>query len=153
MSVEEFAQNPTEYILQMVNFSSWINNLITKDDGGDGNGLAIEDVFKNYSYQNNTFTLDLDLAPVDSNLGLLNLNILHDVTSNEITTESGETVVESQFVLTNLNGKMSLLRDMMQLSLNLDLDRQPVYGDATHFVENVLYWNQNDHTPSSVALR
>lgn len=105
MSVEEFAQNPTEYILQMVNFSSWINNLITKDDGGDGNDLAIEDVFKNYSYQNNTFTLDLDLAPVDSNLGLLNLNILHDVTSNEITTESGETVVESQFVLTNLNGK------------------------------------------------
>lgn len=153
MSVEEFAQNPTEYILQMVNFSSWINNLITKHDGGDGNDLAIEDVFKNYSYQNNTFTLDLDLAPVDSNLGLLNLNILHDVTSNEITTESGETVVESQFVLTNLNGKMSLLRDMMQLSLNLDLDRQPVYGDATHFVENVLYWNQNDHTPSSVALR
>lgn len=152
ISVEEFSKNAVTYILKMVNFSGWVNDLITKPSDEQPAPYGLEDVFKWYSYSEEAkqFSLDLDLKPINSNLGAVNLNILHKVDTANVTKQTEEEIVSETkdiCTLTNVNGTMKLLKDMMTLTLNLNLDQAPVSGDATYFVKNTVFWNTTDHAP------
>lgn len=123
ITTDKFTANMIQYILDMVNFKSWINDEIWKSVNGENtNDYGIEDILKGYSYGNQTFSVYADLSPIDSSLGALNVNILHD----------------SDYSLTSLNGEIKLI-SICTAKLNLALN-DPVYGAATELVSNSTIW-------------
>ncbi|MCM1194715.1 MAG: hypothetical protein NC332_02140, partial [Firmicutes bacterium] len=119
-----FSANAIDYILQLVNFGSAIEDeikkAITKENTND---YGIEDVLKDYKYTTGDFNISADLSPIDSSLGTLNIDVLYN---------------ENDFTLTNLNGSINLI-SICTAQLNLELNA-PVYGVATQYVANRDYW-------------
>ena len=124
MTLEEFSANAMDCILEMVNFSSLIEDQITKPQDS-ANEFGIEDIIKDYSYDNANcqFNATVDLAPINSALGTLNLTITHD---------------KDTYKLTNLGGTIKLV-SILSATLDLDLVT-PNYGEATNLVQNAIYW-------------
>lgn len=78
---DEFAENIVDNILEMVNFIDDIKNAITGAmNGEDKAAFGIDDVIKNYGYSDGqqTYSVALDLKPIDSVLGSANIYIKHD---------------------------------------------------------------------------
>lgn len=125
VTAQQFAQQPEQYVLQMVNFSGWINDLITKE--GESSSAAIEEVLKDYRYQEGKFMLELNLAPIDANLGMLNATVSHSQQ-------------QDKYLITSLEGDMKLLSDMMTATVNLQLAQDALYGEATQMVANETFW-------------
>lgn len=123
LTTRQFAENLMDYILEMVNFSGMIKDQITKPQENT-NEYGIEDIVKAYSYDENgsAFKATADLSPISSALGTLNISILHD----------------QDFNLTKLSGDIGLV-SIMNASVNIDL-LTPVYGDATRYVTQTIYW-------------
>lgn len=125
VTAQQFAQQPEQYVLQMVNFSGWINDLITKE--GESSSAAIEEVLKDYRYQEGKFMLELNLAPIDANLGMLNVTVSHSQQ-------------QDKYLITSLEGDVKLLSDMMTATVNLQLAQDALYGEATQMVANETFW-------------
>lgn len=125
VTAQQFAQQPEQYVLQMVNFSGWINDLITKE--GESSSAAIEEVLKDYRYQEGKFMLELNLAPIDANLGMLNVTVSHSQQ-------------QDKYLITSLEGDVKLLSDMMTATVNLQLAQDALYGEATQIVANETFW-------------
>lgn len=125
VTAQQFAQQPEQYVLQMVNFSGWINDLITKE--GESSSAAIEEVLKDYRYQEGKFMLELNLAPIDANLGMLNATVSHSQQ-------------QDKYLITSLEGDVKLLSDMMTATVNLQLAQDALYGEATQMVANETFW-------------
>ena len=80
---KEFADNVLDYILEMINFSDTINDAIvdaTKSD--DKKAFGIDDVFMDYSYSSPTYSVKLNLKPIDDVLGQANVYIDHNENSD-----------------------------------------------------------------------
>ena len=123
ITTEQFTSNIVQYILDLVNFKSWINDQILKSvNSENSNDFGIEDILKDYSYNSQTFKVSADLSSIDGSLDVLNLNILHD----------------SDYSLTSLNGDIKLI-SICTAKLNLALNN-PIYGKATDLVENSTIW-------------
>lgn len=78
---DEFAENIVDNILEMVNFIDDIKNAITGAmNSEDKAAFGIDDVIKNYGYSDGqqTYSVALDLKPIDSVLGSANIYIKHD---------------------------------------------------------------------------
>ena len=78
---DEFAENIVDNILEMVNFIDDIKNAITGAmNSEDKAAFGIDDVIKNYGYsdEQQTYSVALDLKPIDSVLGSANIYIKHD---------------------------------------------------------------------------
>ncbi len=127
ITTEDFAKDTmtmVNYILEMVNFKSWINDeirgAITKERNND---YGIEDILKDYFYAEQTFNLKADLAPIDSALGAVELNVLHNA---------------NDYSLTNLKGSIKLISIC---TANVDLAvNAPVYGVATQYEAQHAIW-------------
>ncbi len=127
ITTEDFAKDTmtmVNYILEMVNFKSWINDeirgAITKERNND---YGIEDILKDYFYAEQTFNLKADLAPIDSALGAVELNVLHNA---------------NDYSLTNLKGTIKLISIC---TANVDLAvNAPVYGVATQYEAQHAIW-------------
>lgn len=80
---KEFADNVLDYILEMINFSDTINDAIvdaTKSD--DKKAFGIDDVLTDYSYSSPTYSVKLNLKPIDDVLGQANVYIDHNENSD-----------------------------------------------------------------------
>lgn len=126
MPASEFTENMVDYILEMINFKDWINDQITGAINGEGSGAVygIEDIIKSYTYAAGEFGVTVDLTPMDSNLGQLSLNILHDENYN----------------LTELTASMGLLSDWCKITVNSVKLLPPTYGEAISRVTNATIW-------------
>lgn len=83
VSEAEFAANPFDYVLPMINLSSKINEAIVgaiKEESKAAYG--IDDVLLNYTYSEPTYNVKLDLKPIDSVLGQADIFIGHDENAN-----------------------------------------------------------------------
>lgn len=117
VSEVEFAANPFDYVLPMINFSSKINEAIVGAINEEKDSeCGIDDVLLNYTYSAPTYNVKLDLKPIDSVLGQADIFIDHDENAN----------------FTSLYGKVALL-DMSGISAVGTFDIRlvdSVFGDA-----------------------
>lgn len=118
---ETFAANIVNNLLEMVNFIDLINNAINDAVNSEEKSLyGIDDVLKDYCYERPTYSVSLDLKPIDNVLGKANLSLTHD----------------EQFRLVTLSGNVHLL-DMTGISctgsVNIHL-LTPVEGEAKEAV-------------------
>lgn len=125
MTAEEFTANIIDYIFEMVNFADWLENTIKdKLTQKSTNEYGIEDIIKWYGYKDaeQAFNLQLDLSPIDKNLGAVNVDIMHD----------------DNYMLTNVKGNISLV-SVILAKFNLQL-APATYGEATNCVNNLSLW-------------
>lgn len=117
MPSTEFTNNFLDYLMKMINFKDWITNLIMEQISKPSTSVyGIEDVFKSYDYSNNTFGVNVDLKPINKDLGPLNINIGHD----------------DSYTLTSLIGNVSMLSDWCNISFDLLLTESP-FGYAKQY--------------------
>ena len=147
MTLSEFAADtPTMvgYILELINFSSTIENQITKALGNENtNVYGIEDIFKSYSYSFNaeasqgTFAIGLDLSPIDSALGDVTINILHKGDFDEVYYDDEGNFHDGNgsVALTQIKGKATMI-SIMDATFELTLT-EPTTGLARNYVNSV----------------
>lgn len=83
VSEAQFAANPFDYVLPMINFSSMINDAIVGAINEEkDSAYGIDDVLLNYTYSAPTYNVKLDLKPIDSVLGQADIFIDHDENAN-----------------------------------------------------------------------
>ena len=67
----------------MINFTDSINDAIVGSNGsGNKNEIGIDDVFTGYSYSSPTYSVKLNLKPIDDVLGQANVHIDHNENSD-----------------------------------------------------------------------
>lgn len=152
LTAEEFCTDMENQIFEMLNFGTILGIDIeqtlrdaTAESGDESDFTTVDalknlqNILKNYEYvtnadSDNCFELQLDLAPVDQNFGVLNLNIGH---TTVVTTENEE--ISEKLRLTCLNGDFTIA-SIVKLDIALQLDSEPIYGEATDSVENEIHW-------------
>ena len=108
-TMAEFSENPIEYIEFIFNFNVLIEIAIEDAaDKGINEDAPIGDIIKGFSYSGSVFNFDIDLYPLDHNLGKLNIGIGHN----------------DSYEFSSLSGAVYMLGELFEITFdfNLDLD-------------------------------
>lgn len=125
LTTEQFTGDIFGYLMKMINFKSWIEDQISGAIAKENTReYGFEDLIKNYSYADRTFSVHVDLNPMNKDLNEIKINIAHD----------------EEFNITSLTGSMGLLGGMCTITIERMELLAPSYGVATDYVQNVTLW-------------
>ncbi len=125
---DAFKAGMVDYILELMNFSSTIENAVKDAVNKDGSSssFGIDDVFKNYAYDetNMKYSVNLDLSPISGVMKYANLYIYHN-------DDEGKTLarIEGDAKILDVIGITCTTDDGIKLILE-----SSEYGDATRIV-------------------